>query len=244
MATVACGGSPRHHPNRIMVTSNGNVPAVVPNFHKHMLPTTIPPPPLHSYASAAYQPQCPNQIVHHQQYATFTSTQITSQTKIYCPPKPYSSTGQSIMYKQKQQLPPPLPLKKHQVHYHSLPVSISVQQQLPPQLPQKMRQRNISGGSVPMDSAIAARLIKRKTAVELLAESRPYYIKSEVMLDRKQHLIQLRSDNDNSGGSHIKDTVDRKLSPTTDSFKMPCKCFAPKLINQLFLGNWKLMLFR
>lgn len=209
MATVVYGGSPRHH-NRIMVTSTGNVPAVVPNFHKQMLPASIPPPPppIHSYASASYHHQChgPNQIgAHHQQYATFTSTSIISQTKIYAPSKPYSAPGQPKLHKQ---LPPTPPS----------PLLLQPQQQLPPQLPLKMRQRhhpsNASVGSIPMESA-AARFIKRKTAVELLAESKPYYVKSEVVLDRKQHLNQLRS-----GGR----STDAKLSPTNDSSKTPCKC--------------------
>lgn len=207
MATVVYGGSPRHH-NRIMVTSSGIVPAVVvPNFHKPMLPVSIPPPPMHSYASASYHHQChgPNQIGHHQQqYATFTSTSIISQTKIYAPPKTYGAPGQPKLHKQ---LPPTPPTPRHQQQ----------QPQLPPQLPLKMRQRhhpsNASVGSIPMESA-AARFIKRKTAVELLAESKPYYVKSEVVLDRKQHLNQLRS-----GGR----STDAKLSPPSDSSKMPCK---------------------
>lgn len=212
MATVVYGGSPRHH-NRIMVTTPGNVPAVVPNFQQ-MLPASVPPPPIHSYASASYHHQChgPAQIVgHHQQYATFTSTSIIStSTKIYAPPKPYTAP-QPKSHKQLPPTPPP-PLQQHQQ-----------QQQLPPQLPLKMRQRhhpsNASVGCIPMEAA-AARFIKRKTAVELLAESKPYYVKSEVVLDRKQQLNQLRS-----GGR----TTDAKLSPTNDSSKMPCKCLACSL---------------
>lgn len=88
-----------------------------------------------------------------------------------------------------------------------------------------MRQRhhpsNASVGSIPMESA-AARFIKRKTAVELLAESKPYYVKSENVLDRKQHLNQLRSGGTVSGGR----ITDAKLSPTNDSSKMPCKYWA------------------
>lgn len=86
----------------------------------------------------------------------------------------------------------------HQQQFSSLPTFVS-QHQVPPQLPKKTRPkqqaviRPIScGGAVhaPLNIDMhSGRHNKRKSAVELLAESKPYYVKSETVLDTKQQLL-------------------------------------------------------
>lgn len=64
----------------------------------------------------------------------------------------------------------------------------SLQYQTPPQLPKKTRPkqhfRSINSGNIIRTSAAIdvqhMRNAKRKSAVELLAESKPYYVKSEI----------------------------------------------------------------
>lgn len=69
------------------------------------------------------------------------------------------------------------------------------QHQIPPQLPKKTKKnyRTISGGTAIHSGLINdphyVRNAKRKSAVELLAESKPYYVKSENVLDKKQQLM-------------------------------------------------------
>ncbi|XP_031616604.1 protein kinase 4 [Contarinia nasturtii] len=68
--------------------------------------------------------------------------------------------------------------------------------QIPP-LPKKTKKnyRTISGGTVIHSGMVTdqqqnfVRNTKRKSAVELLAESKPYYVKSENVLDKKQQLL-------------------------------------------------------
>lgn len=67
---------------------------------------------------------------------------------------------------------------------------------IPPVLPKKTKKtyRTIIGGTVvhcslPNDPQFIKNT-KRKSAVELLAESKPYYVKSENVLDKKQLLYQ------------------------------------------------------
>lgn len=95
----------------------------------------------------------------------------------------------------------------NQQQYNSLPTfipppptaaAIAVANQIPPQLPKKTRPKNFrpnSSGALPSSSTLNSNLdkhhtcnSKRKSAVELLAESKAYYVKSEVVLDRKQKL--------------------------------------------------------
>lgn len=87
---------------------------------------------------------------------------------------------------------------KHSTALSSIFVAPSVSQHhhpIPPKLPKKTKKsyRTISGGTV-IHSAVAndphyVRNTKRKSAVELLAESKPYYVKSENVLDKKQQLL-------------------------------------------------------
>lgn len=69
------------------------------------------------------------------------------------------------------------------------------QHQIPPQLPKKTKKsyRTISAGTAIhsgiINDAHYSRNIKRKSAVELLAESKSYYVKSENVLDKKQQLL-------------------------------------------------------
>lgn len=72
----------------------------------------------------------------------------------------------------------------------------SSQHQIPPQLPKKTKKgyRTISSGmavhSGIVNDAHYIRNTKRRSAVELLAESKSYYVKSENVLDKKQLLYQ------------------------------------------------------
>lgn len=70
------------------------------------------------------------------------------------------------------------------------------QHQIPPQLPKKTKKnyRTISGGTAVHSGLLIndphyVRNTKRKSAVELLAESKSYYVKSENVLDKKQQLM-------------------------------------------------------
>lgn len=216
MAAVIYGGSPRHQ-SRMLITPNGTISSGMQNYHKHSHSSSIPPLPLqtsipsnHNHTTYHHQ--------HHQSqisYSTYTTT--IAQTKIYAHPNSYSTVAQPLS----PQKPPQLPQKQHTAQqYHSLPASISIQQQLPPQLPQKTRQRyhpgNLSGNCLSIDSTSGChtRLSKRRSAVELLAESKPYYVKSELVLDRQQHLNH-RTD----GGRNIPATPS-----SSESTNMPCKC--------------------
>lgn len=83
--------------------------------------------------------------------------------------------------------------------FNSLPTFAPTTQhcQVPPELPKKMRSklyRPSNSGTLPpptLSSHVDKHHLcntKRKSAVELLAESKAYYVKSEVVLDRKQKL--------------------------------------------------------
>lgn len=75
------------------------------------------------------------------------------------------------------------------------PSQPTLQHQIPPQLPKKTKKsyRTISTGTAIhsgiINDAHYSRNIKRKSAVELLAESKSYYVKSENVLDKKQQLL-------------------------------------------------------
>lgn len=225
MAAVIYGNSPRHH-NRIMVTSsNGNIQSDQ-QFHAQML-STAPSQSSTPTALVTHRSHPPSPSNYHhvampslsrQQYATFQTTSIISQ-KIYVPaPMPSQFTG----------LPaPPLPIK-NPIQYHSLPASISIQQQMtPPQLPQKTRSRFFPSppNGIPNDGTTIAhaRLVKRKTAVELLAESKPYYVKSELVLDRQNRC---------SAGER---TMKSSLSELSS---LPCECFATNFFRYSMLISW------
>lgn len=71
----------------------------------------------------------------------------------------------------------------------------SSQHQIPPQLPKKTKKsyRTISSGTAVHSGIVNdshyIRNTKRRSAVELLAESKSYYVKSEHVLDKKQQLL-------------------------------------------------------
>lgn len=84
---------------------------------------------------------------------------------------------------------------KHSTALSSILVAPAVPHQIPP-LPKKTKKnyRTISGGTAIHSGMINdqqhfVRNTKRKSAVELLAESKPYYVKSENVLDKKQQLL-------------------------------------------------------
>lgn len=84
---------------------------------------------------------------------------------------------------------------KHSKAFPSIVVAQQSQSyHIPPILPKKMKKtyRTIVGDSIvhctfPNDAHF--KNTKRKSAVELLAESKPYYVKSENVLDKKQQLL-------------------------------------------------------
>lgn len=85
---------------------------------------------------------------------------------------------------------------KHSTALSSIFVAQTSQQHpIPPILPKKTKKtyRTISGGTAVHSGQINdphyVRNAKRKSAVELLAESKPYYVKSENVLDKKQQLF-------------------------------------------------------
>lgn len=109
----------------------------------------------------------------------------------YMPHQKFSSlktvTALSSIFVAQSSVQPPLqPSLHHQKQQ---------QHQIPPILPKKTKKtyRTISGGTAIHSGFITdphyARNIKRKSAVELLAESKPYYVKSENVLDKKQQLF-------------------------------------------------------
>lgn len=77
-------------------------------------------------------------------------------------------------------------------NFTALKHSTALSSIIPPALPKKTY-RTIIGGTVvhcslPNDPHFVKNT-KRKSAVELLAESKPYYVKSENVLDKKQQLL-------------------------------------------------------
>lgn len=77
----------------------------------------------------------------------------------------------------------------------SIYLAPSSQHQIPPQLPKKTKKsyRTISSGTAVHSGIVNdshyMRNTKRRSAVELLAESKSYYVKSENVLDKKQQLL-------------------------------------------------------
>lgn len=98
--------------------------------------------------------------------------------------------------------------------------------QIPPILPKKTKKtyRTISGGTAIHSGFINdphyVRNIKRKSAVELLAESKPYYVKSENVLDKKQQLFyqSMRAPLTTKSNSTILSSNACKFSSSSSSF--------------------------
>lgn len=115
-----------------------------------------------------------------------------------------------------------------QQQFNSLPTFVS--HQVPPQLPKKTRPkqsiRPIGGGSIVHSSNEIQMRHKRKSAVELLAESKPYYVKSEAVLDRKQQLLY------QSGRSSIAN----KSNPTV----LPSSACKLTILSIIFLSKYYL----
>lgn len=84
---------------------------------------------------------------------------------------------------------------KHSTALSSIFAAQTSQHQIPPQLPKKTKknyQTISSATAVHSGHSIDSHYVrntKRKSAVELLAESKSYYVKSENVLDKKQQLI-------------------------------------------------------
>lgn len=202
MAAVVYGGSPRQH-NRI---SGGH--------HLHGSQNVPPPVPTHQYG------------IHH-------STSLSSPHPLLPPPASYqnlppppstnliimppplymtsetttmSTTSQYHQYDQQPlSLPPLPPTPTHSHHYH---------QQFQHHSSVMCRQNNT----------------KRKSAVELLAESKPFYVKSENVLDRSQHL-HFRSLSGGFGGKW--EAIWSQRAPSYVSFLSVCTSSA---INSTYIG--------
>lgn len=157
MAASVYGGSPAHH-NRIVHNSNG-----LSNSHNHNM----------SDGSSHVHPQLSHDpSAHYLQHSNFPNAikHSTALSSIFV-----TQSSQKLQQQKQQQ--------QQQPQHH----------QIPPQLPKKMRKNylTISSGTLVhsgmINDSYFIRNSKRKSAVELLAESKPYYVKSENVLDRKQY---------------------------------------------------------
>lgn len=178
MAAVVYGGSPRQH-NRITgghhLHSSQNVPPPVPTHQYGIHHSTISTPHPLLPPPASYQnlpPPPSTNLIIMPPPLYMTSSETTTM----------STTSQYHQYssshdQQPLSLPPLPPTPTHSHHYH---------QQFQHHSSVMCRQNNT----------------KRKSAVELLAESKPFYVKSENVLDRSQHL-HFRSLSGGFGGKCI-----------------------------------------
>lgn len=117
---------------------------------------------------------------------------------------------------------------KHSTALSSIFVAPTSQHQIPPQLPKKTKKsyRTISAGTAVHSGIVNdshyVRNTKRKSAVELLAESKPYYVKSENVLDKKQQLLY----------QSMRTPLAVK-SNSTNLSSSACEWFAPGALKQL-----------
>lgn len=159
MAASVYGGSPAHH-NRIVHNSNG-----LSNAHNQIMSDGL------SHTSFYHEPA--HYMPHHPKFSSLK----------------HSTALSSIFVAQPSVQPSPL------AHQHQKQQQQQHHNQIPPILPKKTKKtyRTISGGTAIHSGFISephyVRNIKRKSAVELLAESKPYYVKSENVLDKKQQLL-------------------------------------------------------
>lgn len=167
MAASVYGGSPAHH-NRIVHNSNG-----LSNAHNQIMSDGLS----HAHTSFYHEPA--HYLPRHQKFSSLK----------------HSSALPSIFVAQSSVQPsPPPPPPPHQ-HQQQQQQPQQQHNQIPPILPKKTKKtyRTISGGTAIHSGFINdphyVRNIKRKSAVELLAESKPYYVKSENVLDKKQQLF-------------------------------------------------------
>lgn len=164
MAASVYGGSPAHH-NRIVHNSNG-----LSNAHNQIMSDGL------SHAHTSFYHESAHYLPHHPKFSSLKHS--TALSSIF--------VAQSSV----QLSPPP-------VHQHQKQQQQQQQQhnQIPPILPKKTKKtyRTISGGTAIHSGFINdphyVRNSKRKSAVELLAESKQYYVKSENVLDKKQQLF-------------------------------------------------------
>lgn len=148
-------------------------------------------------ASVYGSPAHHNRIAHNSNGLSDSHNQIMSDgglshahSSFYHDPAPYLPHQNFASLKHSTALSSIFVAQSAQQHHHQ-----QQQHQIPPQLPKKTKKnyRTISGGTV-VNSALIndpnyVRNTKRKSAVELLAESKPYYVKSENVLDKKQQLF-------------------------------------------------------
>lgn len=170
MAASVYGGSPAHH-NRIVHNSNG-----LSNAHNQIMSDGL------SHAHTSFYHESAHYLPHHQKFSSLKHS--TALSSIFVAP---SSVQPSP--------PPPLPSHQHQKQQQQHHHQQQQHNQIPPILPKKTKKtyRTISGATAIHSGFINdphyVRNIKRKSAVELLAESKPYYVKSENVLDKKQQLF-------------------------------------------------------
>ncbi|XP_055373440.1 nuclear transcription factor Y subunit gamma [Condylostylus longicornis] len=174
MTTVIYNGSPSRHHSR-MTSSH--------HLH-HQAQQTIPPPSHYSPTSNqqhsnSKHPPTPSSVM------SFNSHhQSSSLNPIIMPPASYLSTGtpmssSSISLSQQQHQ------QQHSVSSHLPPTM----QNHPPQYQQHIQGHYHHATLSMYPVGTGGRQHKRRSAVEMLAESKPLYVKSETVLDRHQHLM-------------------------------------------------------
>lgn len=130
-----------------------------------------------------------NRIVHNSNGLSSSHNQIMSDGLTHSHPSFYHDTAHYLPHQSLNAL-------KHSRALSSIFVDQTPQPHAtPPILPKKTKKtyRTISGGTAVHSGSMIdphyVRNAKRKSAVELLAESKPYYVKSENVLDKKQQLL-------------------------------------------------------
>lgn len=182
MAAAVFGGSPRHH-NRNLISNSNSTSIAVPNMTNeniaHNNTSTIPPQST-PIRSTSLNHQSSNQMIFPPLQSYISSSTPKSSSSYYNNHHHRQQSNQSF-FNYGQSIG----------YQHPLPISPLQQQQQQLQQQQHVRSRHHS---------------KRKSAVELLAESKPLYVKSETVLDRHQQLSYRRNTPPNpiqSTSSHI-----------------------------------------
>ncbi|XP_053676063.1 AF4/FMR2 family member lilli [Anopheles nili] len=155
----------------------GNSPRHSSRHHQgHMLSQHSPYHTQPASSAGQHHSLPPPPVVGHHHHH---SSSVSPPSQIITPPTSYLSSATTAI--SSQQSPQQQSQQPQYYHHHSQSVS------LPPQHSQTL------------NSYHQLRSSKRKSAVELLAESKPFYVKSETVLDRQQQLLNKRS----SGGGSV-----------------------------------------
>uniref|UniRef100_A0A182NMB3 FAM110_C domain-containing protein n=1 Tax=Anopheles dirus TaxID=7168 RepID=A0A182NMB3_9DIPT len=132
-------------------------------------------------ANAGQHHSLPPPPGHHSHHSV---SSVSPPSQIITPPTSYLSTATTAISSQQSSSSQSQQSQQPQYYHHHHSQSVS----LPPQHSQTL------------SSYHQLRSSKRKSAVELLAESKPFYVKSETVLDRQQQLLNKRSSGGGGGG--------------------------------------------